>query len=161
MRADGPGEADAGLPAVRFRLSSAARIRRMRRNLSLLLLGLFIFVGSALAMRVRQTGALFVLGAGGAALVLLSLRRLFGTARPLVAGRSALYLGTRPLAWSAIEAVSIEEAVLVVQAKGRRHVVEVADPAAAATEIARRAGLRPPRRGGPRRWERRAAQEEP
>lgn len=148
-------------PSARFALAPAKRYLTMRRSLSLAGLGTALFLGSAIAMRVRVSSWLYLFGAAGAVLLILGVRRLLVGARPLSVGESAVWFGARGVALREIEAVEVRQATLAVRYGGGRHREEqLAYPAAAAAEIARRAGLRPPRKGGPQRWERRVTGEE-
>lgn len=140
----------------RFPLSATRRHLVVRRNVSTAGLGAAIFVGSLFAMRLRPRPWLFALGAIGAALFVVGVRRLLVGARPVVVGENAVWFGTRGVPLHQIEAVEIEGDVLRVLRSGGAAVGEsLEQPALAAAEIARRAGLRPPRRGGAQRWEKR------
>lgn len=145
---------------TRFALASARRHRIVRRNLSAIGLGAALFLGSALASRVRPGSWLLLLGAAGALLIVLSARRLIVAARPIAVGESAVWFGTRAIPLGQVEAVEVQGERLVVIHRGGRQEEELAQPREAAAEIARRAGLRPPRQGGAQRWERRAAAQE-
>jgi len=121
--------------SVRFAPAPGARRRQIRRSLSAIGLGVALFLGSALAMRVRQNAWLFLLGAAGALSIVAGVRRLLVGARPLVVGERHAFFGTRGVPLQAVEAVSVEDGLLVVEAGGRRRVLELADPAIAAAEL--------------------------
>jgi hypothetical protein len=147
--------------SVRFALAPAKRYLTMRRSLSLVGLGAVLFLGSAIAMRVRTSSWLYAFGAAGAVLLIVGVRRLLVGSRPLSVGENAVWFGTHGVALREVEAVEVQKRTLAVRYGGGRHrEEELAEPAAAAAEIARRAGLRPPRKGGPQRWERRVGAEE-
>lgn len=140
--------------SVGFSLTAARRRLVLRRNLSSACFGLFVFVASLIAFRIRGHSWLAILGAAGALLFVLGLRRAIVGSRPVRVGERAVWFGTRGIPFSDVVAVEVEGSQLTVLAGSRRFSEELAEPALAAAEIARRAGLRPPRRDGPKRWER-------
>lgn len=140
----------------RYALSPGRRHLIVRRSVSTAGLGAALFAGSLLAMRLRPRTGLFALGALGAALLVIGVRRLVVAARPLVVGESAVWFGTRGVPLGDVEAVEVDGERLRLSRRGGKPLDEfLAEPAQAAAEIARRAGLRPPRRGGAQRWEKR------
>ncbi len=144
-----------------FALSASRRHQTVRRNLSTIGLGLALFVGSLVAMRLRPQSWLFALGAGGALLLVVGARRLLLGVRPLAVGKNAVWFGTRGVPLHQIEAVEISgDRLELVRSGGARIGEELQEPAMAAAEIARSAGLRPPRKGGPQRWEKRTETQE-
>ncbi|WP_373044725.1 hypothetical protein [Vulgatibacter sp.] len=145
----------------RFALAPERRHQTIRRNLSTVGLGLLLFVGSLVALRFRpdRSSLLLIFGAAGALLLVLGLRRLVVGIRPVTLGKSAVWFGTTGVPLERIEAIEVAgDRLVILREGGRRHEELLADPSRAASEIARSAGLRPPRKGGPQRWERRAAE---
>lgn len=145
------------MKSVRFPIAPARHHFLVRRSLGLVSTGALLFVGSMIAMRFAPRPTLTWLGLAGAVLFVFGMRRLVREAGPLTVGENSVRFGTRMLRLSDVQSVELEGARLVITHRQvPQRTDELADPAAAASEIARRAGLRPPRKGGPMRWERRA-----
>lgn len=149
------------MSAAKFALSDARRSHAVRRWLSLTLLGLVIFAVSLFAARATGNRTLVMVGALGSFLFVVGVRGLIRGASALSVGETAVFLGGRGLPLRGIEALEVQgESLVIVRQGGQRVTERLREPAQAAAEIARRAGLRPPRKGGPSRWERRAGEEE-
>ena len=139
--------------SARFPLTRARRAFVVRRALSFIAMGALLFFGTMVAARFRPSRLLFWLGASGAVLLVLGLRSIVLGTRPLTVGENAIWVAGRGYALGNVDSLAVEQGRLVIRIGRRTLTEELDEPAMAAAEIARRAGLRPPKRGT-ERWAR-------
>lgn len=150
------------MSTVRFRLAASRRARALRAGGLLLAVGLALFGASLVARRGGAGEALVLVGGVGALLTVLGLRRLLLGARPLTVTDRHVVLGTVVIPLASLEAIEASGTSLRLLREGGAAIEEEVQGAElAAVELARRAGMPPPRRGEAQadrvRYERRRA----
>jgi len=136
------------MSTVRFRLTASRRGRALRAGALLLALGLALFGASLAARRGGAGQALVLVGAAGALLTALGLRRLLVGARPLTVTDRHVVMGSTVIPLASLEVIEASGTTLrLVREGGAAVEEEVQGAELAAVELARRAGMPPPRRG--------------
>lgn len=136
------------MSTVRFKLAAARRARATRGGLLLTAVGLAVFMASLAARRGGASQVLFVGGVLGAFVTVIGLRRLLMGARPLLATDRHVWVRGRVLPLARIDVIEARgETLRLVRDDGGVLEEEVQGAGLAAVELARRAGLPPPRRG--------------